>query len=91
MWLTALGAALAGTPTPPTKPDIPPVFTAPGADFDYLKRGVMIPMRDRDRDRDRGRYRESASCSSPYRKATQKVFHVGGAASFIDLPVVADH
>jgi putative CocE/NonD family hydrolase len=44
--LLALGAALAGTPTPPMKPDIPAVFTPPTADYDYVKRDVMIPMRD---------------------------------------------
>ncbi len=33
-------------PTPPMKPDIPADFSAPSADFDYLKRDVMIPMRD---------------------------------------------
>ena len=26
-----------------------------------------------------------------YRKATQRVFHIGGASSFIGLPLVADH
>jgi uncharacterized protein len=42
--IAALAAAAA--PTPPMKPDIPAEFTAPSADFDYLKREVMIPMRD---------------------------------------------
>ena len=32
--------------TPPMQPDIPPKFTVPTAEFDYLKREVMIPMRD---------------------------------------------
>src|SRR5580700_1571393 len=32
--------------TPPMQPDIAPTFTVPSADFDYLKREVMIPMRD---------------------------------------------
>src|SRR5215469_17932897 len=40
------GSAAAGAPTPPMKPDVPPAFSAPEADFDYLKRDVMIPMRD---------------------------------------------
>jgi len=38
--------AVAAAPTPPMKPDIPAEFTAPGVDFDYVKREVMIPMRD---------------------------------------------
>jgi putative CocE/NonD family hydrolase len=42
--LTAWAAA--APPTAPMKPDIPAEFTAPSADFDYLKRDVMIPMRD---------------------------------------------
>ncbi len=32
--------------TPPLTPDIPPNFTAPTASYDYVKRDVMIPMRD---------------------------------------------
>jgi putative CocE/NonD family hydrolase len=32
--------------TSPLAPDIPPSFTAPSAEWDYLKREVMIPMRD---------------------------------------------
>jgi putative CocE/NonD family hydrolase len=32
--------------TPPMKPDIPPKFEVPTAEFDYVKREVMIPMRD---------------------------------------------
>src|SRR5512144_1324754 len=32
--------------TPPLTPDIPPTFTAPIAAYDYVKREVMIPMRD---------------------------------------------
>ncbi len=42
--LAAAGAAAA--PTPPMKPDVPADFSAPSADFDYVKREVMIPMRD---------------------------------------------
>jgi uncharacterized protein len=38
--------AAAAPPVPAMKPDIPAEFTAPSADFDYLKRDVMIPMRD---------------------------------------------
>jgi len=32
--------------TPPATPDIPPTFRAPTADDDYVRREVMIPMRD---------------------------------------------
>jgi hypothetical protein len=32
--------------TPPLTPDIPARFTAPTASYDYVKREVMIPMRD---------------------------------------------
>src|SRR5436309_15665148 len=32
--------------TPPLTPDIPPKFEAPTASYDYVKREVMIPMRD---------------------------------------------
>jgi uncharacterized protein len=32
--------------TPPLTPDIPPRFEAPTAAYDYVKRVVMIPMRD---------------------------------------------
>ena len=42
----ALVAAATAAPTPPMKPDIPAEFNPPTADFDYLKRDVMIPMRD---------------------------------------------
>jgi uncharacterized protein len=38
----AAGAAA----TPPMKPDIPADFTVPDQGFDYVKREVMIPMRD---------------------------------------------
>ena len=32
--------------TPPLTPDVPPKFTAPTSSYDYVKREVMIPMRD---------------------------------------------
>ena len=32
--------------TPPLTPDIPAKFEAPRASYDYVKRDVMIPMRD---------------------------------------------
>lgn len=32
--------------TPPLTPDIQPNFAAPTASYDYVKRDVMIPMRD---------------------------------------------
>jgi uncharacterized protein len=43
----ALGAAAAvGAQTPPMQPDIPAAFKAPTAEWDYVKREAMIPMRD---------------------------------------------
>jgi putative CocE/NonD family hydrolase len=48
----AIGAALtlafapAAAQTPPMTPDIPAKFTFPTASYDYVKRVVMIPMRD---------------------------------------------
>ena len=50
-WLL-VGAALfmvnpsAVAQTPPLTPDIPPKYEAPKATYDYVKREVMIPMRD---------------------------------------------
>jgi len=41
-----VGAVPAGAQTPPSTPDVPPTFTQPTASFDYMKREVMIPMRD---------------------------------------------
>jgi predicted acyl esterase len=32
--------------TPPLTPDIPAKYEAPTASYDYVKRDVMIPMRD---------------------------------------------
>jgi len=46
MSLASLTAAAAGAPLPPMQPDIPASFSAPAGDFDYVKRDVMIPMRD---------------------------------------------
>jgi uncharacterized protein len=45
-WLAALAWMGAAAQTPPMTPDIPPAFTVPTADADYVKREVMIPMRD---------------------------------------------
>ncbi len=42
----ALLAALSALPAPAQKADIPPSFSVPTADYDYVKREVMIPMRD---------------------------------------------
>src|SRR6266540_6362981 len=39
-------ASLGAQQTPPLTPDIPPRFEAPTAAYDYVKRVVMIPMRD---------------------------------------------
>jgi putative CocE/NonD family hydrolase len=41
---TFVGAASAQTP--PSTPDIPAKYTAPAASYDYIKREVMIAMRD---------------------------------------------
>src|SRR4030095_12698719 len=41
----AIGA-LAAQQTAPLTPDIPPRFEAPTTRYDYVKREVMIPMRD---------------------------------------------
>jgi putative CocE/NonD family hydrolase len=38
--------ALAAQQTPPLTPDIPPHFDEPTSTYDYVKREVMIPMRD---------------------------------------------
>jgi putative CocE/NonD family hydrolase len=46
-FLGSLAAFAARGPTPPMKPDIPAAFSEPTGDFDYVKREVMIPMRDR--------------------------------------------
>src|SRR5881296_4292411 len=40
------GALLLGQQTPPLTPDIPARFDAPAGVSDYVKRDVMIPMRD---------------------------------------------
>src|SRR5438093_102758 len=39
-------ASLAAQQTPPLTPDIPSRFEAPTSSYDYVKREVMIPMRD---------------------------------------------
>ena len=41
-----LAAAATAAGTPPMQPDIPPSFAAPTGEWDYVKREVMIPMRD---------------------------------------------
>ena len=41
-----LAAGIACADTPPMQPDIPPSFTAPSGTWDYVRREVMIPMRD---------------------------------------------
>jgi len=46
MGVVVLGAAAAGAQTPPLTPDIPAAFAAPTEEWDYVKREVMIPMRD---------------------------------------------
>ena len=40
------GAASALADTPPLTPDIPKSFAMPTQNYDYVKRVVMIPMRD---------------------------------------------
>lgn len=42
----AFAPVLALAQTPPMMTDIPPKFTAPKTDYDYVKRVEMIPMRD---------------------------------------------
>ena len=44
--LLAIASPGAQQHTPPLTPDIPPHFDAPTAAYDYVKRDVMIPMRD---------------------------------------------
>jgi hypothetical protein len=44
--LLAIASPGAQQQTPPLTPDIPPRFDAPTAAYDYVKRVVMIPMRD---------------------------------------------
>jgi putative CocE/NonD family hydrolase len=44
--LATLLAIAAPAQTPPLTPDIPAKFTPPAADYDYVRREVMIPMRD---------------------------------------------
>ena len=39
-------ASASAAQTPPLTPDVPPHFAAPTAANDYVKRDVMIPMRD---------------------------------------------
>src|SRR2546422_4733097 len=41
-----VGAAVIQAQISPLTPDIPPKFEAPTASYDYVKRDVMIPMRD---------------------------------------------
>jgi uncharacterized protein len=42
----ALAGVAGAAPVPPLQPDIPAEFSPPTADFDYVKRVVMIAMRD---------------------------------------------
>ena len=39
-------ASAAGAQTPPLTPDIPAKYETPTSSYDYVKRDVMIPMRD---------------------------------------------
>src|SRR3989449_2235928 len=41
-----IGSLLSAQQTPPLTPDIPPKFDAPTSAYDYVRRDVMIPMRD---------------------------------------------
>src|SRR5579863_3271180 len=45
-WMACLACSTALAQIPPMAPDVPAKFTVPTADFDYIKRQVMIPMRD---------------------------------------------
>jgi putative CocE/NonD family hydrolase len=40
------GTCAAGAQTPPLTPDVPAKYEAPTANYDYVKRVAMIPMRD---------------------------------------------
>ena len=42
----AAATAIAQQTTPPLTPDVPPRFDEPTSGYDYVKRDVMIPMRD---------------------------------------------
>ena len=45
--MATLGAAAAvAAPPPPMQPDVPAAFSAPTAEWEYIKREVMIAMRD---------------------------------------------
>src|SRR5207249_832153 len=44
--LFLIGASAVRGQTPPLTPDIPSKYDAPTASYDYVKRDVMIPMRD---------------------------------------------
>src|SRR5881409_2375476 len=41
-----IGSLISAQQTPPLTPDIPAKFDAPTSTYDYVKRDVMIPMRD---------------------------------------------
>src|SRR5438552_19066787 len=41
-----VGAAVIQAQISPLTPDIPPKYEVPAASYDYVKREVMIPMRD---------------------------------------------
>src|SRR3989454_10095077 len=41
-----IGSLISAQQTPPLTPDIPAKFDAPTSKYDYVKRDVMIPMRD---------------------------------------------
>src|SRR5439155_9120720 len=41
-----IGSLVLAQQTPPLTPDIPAKFDAPTSAYDYVKRDVMIPMRD---------------------------------------------
>src|SRR5437879_10990434 len=44
--LVLFGSLLSAQQTPPLTPDIPAKFDVPTSAYDYVKRDVMIPMRD---------------------------------------------
>src|SRR3989441_11364822 len=41
-----IGSLISAQQTPPLTPDIPAKFDAPTSTYDYVKRDVMVPMRD---------------------------------------------
>jgi predicted acyl esterase len=101
------GAGLAQTPAqrPPTYPGLlsetPTSFDVRSDTFDYVKRDVMIPMRDGVMvqvqsswfplyDRNPQAFVPNIFWAKPadYHKAVQRIYHEPDQASFVELPLV---